>query len=424
MKIKQSLIEQQNEARDYVNSPDLISRESLPELEEMLSGRLITIIMGMRRTGKSTLALQFLKNKKFLYVNFDDEVLGQVKSTELNSVLETGLSLEPNIEFLFFDEIQNVDNWELFVNRLARQKYKIIISGSNSRLLSSELASHLTGRHLSLELFPFSFREFLILKKIDFKKEHLTTTERAERLYYFNQYIKIGGLPQVVTGLQTDRLVKNYLRELFDKIVTRDIVQRRKVKNVKVLKDLSLLALSLYSSQFTYQSLRKACSISSVSTVKNYIDYLQESYLIFCLEPFSFKVKERISLPKKFYTIDLALTEAVLSSSTGDLGKKLENIVFIELRRRGHEIYYIRDVAYEVDFAIKEGMKITTLIQVAWSISNAKTRSRELSALVKAAVEFKTNILYIITENEEELIKIDEFEISVVPVWKWLLSYK
>jgi predicted AAA+ superfamily ATPase len=424
MNIKQAIIEQQNEALDYTNSQALITREALPSLEEMLNGNLITVIMGMRRTGKSTLALQYLKNKNFLYLNFDDEVLAQTKAANLNSILEMGLSVCPDAKFLFFDEIQNIKSWELFINRLARQKYKIIITGSNSRLLSSELASHLTGRHLSLELFPFSFFEFLVSKNIPLKNKNSTTKENAEYLRQFNIFFNTSGLPQVATGLQSERLVKNYLKDLFDKIVTRDIAQRRKIKNIKVLKELSLLSLSLYSSQFTYQSLKKTCGISSINTVKNYIDYLQESYLIFCLEPFSFKVKERISLPKKFYTIDLALTEAVLSSNSGDLGKKLENIIFLELKRRGHEIYYIKGSNYEVDFAIKEGRKITSLMQVSWSIDNEITKERELSSLIKGARDFKIDKLYLITESTDDLIKVDDLEIVVIPAWKWLLNYE
>ena len=183
-----------------------------------------------------------------------------------------------------------------------------------------------------------------------------------------------------------------------------------------------MILLSQYSCQFTYQSVKKTSLLTSINTVKNYIEYLQESYLGFVLEPYSHKIKERISLPKKFYTIDIALSEAILGKNTLDLGKKIENIVFIELKRRGHEIYYIKDPNYEVDFVLREGRTLTELIQVCYSIDDEKTKKREIKGIIAAAKEFKVKKLLMITMTDETTIESDGYEIQVLPIWKWLLK--
>ncbi len=331
--------------------------------------------------------------------------------------------MQPDTKYLLFDEIQNVEGWELFINRLQRQKYKILITGSNSRLLSSELSSHLTGRHLSVELFPFSFVELLKLKKIDFPKPDsvLTTLQRAELIQLFTSYCHQGGIPQAIQ-LTPQRIAVQYLRELFDKIITRDIVQRRKIKNIKAIRELALVGLSLFGSQFTYQSLRKACGLRSVSMAQNYIGHLQEFYLLQILEPYSAKLKKRVSLPKKMYAIDTGLIDAIFPKMTIDCGRKMENIVFIELKRRNCEIYYLRGDSYEIDFAIKNGNRFVEFIQVCWDLSDAKTEKREFSALEKAATAYGVDKLTIITEMHEAKEAFGKQTIEIVPCWKWLLS--
>lgn len=423
--LNQTIIDQQAEAQEYQNTNSLIVRDQLLFFQEWAKSKLISVIIGIRRSGKSTLALQFLKNRNFLYFNFDDEILGQIEAKDLNKMLEQGLTINPHAEYLFFDEIQNVEGWELFVNRLHRRKFKIIITGSNSRMLSTELSTHLTGRHLSLSLFPFSFFEFLKFKKVDYISKNLTTNQIALFKSQFREYFNRGGFPEIINYEETGLIFKQYLKELFDKIVTRDIVQRRKIKNVKTIKELALLSLSLYASQFTYQSLKKLCGINSLSTIKNYIDYLQEAYLIFILEPYSSKIKKRISLPKKFYIIDIAFIDAIIPKTTIDLGKKLENLVFIELKRRGHEVYSLHELSYEVDFAIKEGTKIVELIQVAWNLNESKTKQREIRALIKAAEQHSlNNKLTIITEDTEGEELIEGRAINIIPIWKWLLEHQ
>ena len=193
------------------------------------------------------------------------------------------------------------------------------------------------------------------------------------------------------------------------------------------MRELALLAVSLFSSQFTYQSLRKACSFKSINTVKNYLEYLQESYLIFILEPYSTKIKERISLPKKLYVVDTALAEAIIPKTTEDFGRKLENIICVELRRRDCEIYYIKSPNYEVDFVIREGNKIVELIQVVWSLDNSATKQREVKALLRAADEFQVKKLTIVCgsdEGDEGEEVIDGKRIKIISAWRWLLDKK
>src|SRR3989339_505852 len=421
--IRQLLLDQAVEAQECQKSNILVDREAKSYLLEMVNSKLITVVTGIRRSGKSTMALQLLSGKKFLYFNFDDEILGQAAPGDLNKILESGLSINPGAEYLFFDEIQNVEGWELFINRLQRRKYKIIITGSNSRLLSMELSSHLTGRHLTLALFPFSFFEFLKFKKVELPTKNVTTENIALARNYLSQYFQQGGFPQITQYSFQDRISRQYLKELFDKIVTRDIVQRRQIKNIKSMRELALLAVYLFSTQITYQSLRKACSFKSINTVKNYLEYLQESYLIFILEPYSTKIKERISLPKKLYVVDTALAEAIIPKTTEDFGRKLENIICVELRRRDCEIYYIKSPNYEVDFVIREGNKIVELIQVVWSLDNSATKQREVKALLRAADEFQVKKLTIVCgsdEGDEGEEVIDGKRIKIISAWRWL----
>ena len=423
--IAQRLRDQQKEVSELLERTDLVSRVQSEQFQEILSSKLIKVIIGIRRCGKSTLVLQNMKGAKFLYFNFDDEIFAHLEAKDLQMLLEQGLLIHPNVQQFVFDEIQNVEGWELFINRLKRRGYQITVTGSNSRLLSQELSTHLTGRHLTIELFPFSFEEYLVYRKIlpeSSKIQAGTTEEIASVKKALLEYIEQGGFPEILDFPLSSRAAMNYLKELYDRIVSRDIIQRKRIKNSRALREVSLILMSGYSSKFTYQSLKKQSSIQSVNTIKNYVDLLQMAYIGFVVEPFSFKVKERISLPKKFYLIDTSFADVLLGKTSSDMGKKLENIVFLQLRRQGLEIYYLHQPQYEVDFVIRQGRTITELYQVAWSIQNPETRQREVKALVKAAKQFPKAKLFLLTFEEQELIQQDGVEIQVYPVWKWLLQ--
>ncbi len=422
MKLAQLKIEiedQQIESKESIENPSIVMRLQASEFREFLQSNLIKVIVGVRRSGKSTLALLSMKKHKYIYFNFDSEILGSIESNNLNQIFEIGLEIQPDAHFFIFDEIQNVEGWELFINKLHRKKKNIILTGSNSRLLSSELTTHLTGRVLTLELLPFSFREFL---GSNFKSEPLKIEERVELKRRLQDYIDTGGFPDLIQFEKGSKIAKQYLFELYDRIISRDLIQRRKIRNIKAIKDLSLLLLSLNSSRFTFQSLKRNLNFTSINTVKNYVDFFCETYLGFIVEPFSYKVKARISLPKKFYSIDPTLVESVLKVANRDLGKKLENIIYLELRRRKYEIYYLYQNNYEVDFALVRGRTLMELIQVTWDISDNSTYLREVSSLIKAAKEFKVSNLTIISfeSNEDKILK-DGFEINILPAWKWLL---
>lgn len=421
--IKNVIEDQQAEAFDISNETDLIIITEMELLKEYLATPLIKVIMGVRRSGKSTIALQAMKGKNFLYFNFDDEVLSQITVNKLQIIVELGLELVPNPEYFVFDEIQNIEGWELFINKLHRKKKNILLTGSNSRLLSSELSTHLTGRHLSIELLPLSFKGLHFQAQAPKSKKFRTFEDKIKLKQELLHYIDRGGFPDLQKLPIKSRVARQYLKELYDRIVHRDLIQRRKIRNFKVLRELSLVLMSQYSSRFTFQSLKRILAINSVNTVKNYVGYIQESFIGFILEPYSYKMKERISLPKKFYCIDPALAATVAGSSTNDLGKVLENIVYLELRRRFEEIYYVHHSNFEVDFLIREQRKTNELIQVCWDLSNEKTRERELNALIAANSIYKSEKLKIITfENESADWVKEGVSVQVIPAWKWLIE--
>ena len=417
--LKQILFEQKEEIKNIL-SGKIIKREVEDVARESLNSHLIKVIIGVRRSGKSVLAHKILENKKYGYVNFDDERLISVKTKDLNDLLETLLEINPDIKYLLLDEVQNVAGWELFVNRLQRKGYNIIVTGSNSQLLSKELATHLTGRHFTVELFPFSFKEFLVYKGFAFSSKDFYIAERKAQLKrMLAKYLRQGGFPELFKLKTEDQ----YLRDLYNKIVTRDVVERYKIKYVKTLKELALYALSNFGNRTTYHKLKNIFEIKSVHTIKNYLDYLMEAYLIFQVYPFYYKVKEQIRGSKKIYGIDNGLIRSLSFQSSPDLGRLMENVVFLELKRRKNEIYFFTDYFNnEIDFVVKERLKVKQLIQVCYDLKDDETRKREVRSLTKAAKKLKCDNLIIITNDLEEDGLVENRKIKIIPLWKWLLE--
>ena len=383
-----------------------------------LNNDLIKVIVGPRRAGKSFFAIHFLnKQEKFGYVNFDDEKLVEVESydeivTAMNSVYN-------HPKFVLFDEIQNLPKWELFANRLQRQGYSLVITGSNSKLLSRELATHLTGRHLLTTIFPFSFEEYLKLEN-----KGLTTIEIKEKL---SQYALNGGYPEILSKKVE---LKEYLSILFSSILYKDIVKRYKIRNPKQIEDLALYLISNIANEYSYNSLTKVGKIKSSYTTEKYLGYLEESFILFSLNRFSFKVKEQVSSNKKIYCIDNGFIQAKAFKLSPDIGRLYENIVAIELKKDEIEgklhFYYWKNLQQEeVDFVVKEGLNVKQLIQVCFNITNLDTKNREIRALIKASKELKCNNLLIITEDYDGNEKVKWFnnkaKINFIPLWKWLL---
>jgi predicted AAA+ superfamily ATPase len=380
---------------------------------------LVRVVIGPRRAGKSFFTAHWLKqNAKFGYINFDDEKLVTVKDfNELLAITDTLYDLP---EVLMLDEIQNVDKWELIANRLQREGRKLFITGSNSNLLSKELATHLTGRHLQISIFPFSFSEY-----IQFQNESFTEVKTKEKLI---EYATKGGYPEpIVKNID----YKEYLSALLNSIIYKDIVKRHKIRKPNAIEDLTLFLLSNVGSEYSYQRLTELTQSKSAHTVQKYLNYLEEAFVLFSLKRFSYKTREQITSNKKIYAIDNGFIGAKSSKTTPDLGKLYENIVAIHLKKAEIDgklnVYYWKSQQHEeVDFVIKEGLKISKLIQVCYDASNSDTRKREIRALIKAKQEFKCNELLILThdyENKEEVEWYGEkAKIQFIPLWKWLLE--
>lgn len=360
---------------------------------------------------------QFVKNRSFGFVNFDDERL--IKVIDFDEVLEAVLAVYSNPKLLLLDEIQNLKNRELIVNRLQRRGFQLIITGSNSNLLSSEPATYLTGRHLPVYIFTFSFSEYIA----SYGNE-LTETGIKEK---FNDFILNGGYPQ---PLMKKLNYREYLQVLFDSILFKDIVKRYNIRRAALLENLAAWLISNITAEFSLNSLLKQTQISSVHTIKKYLNYLEESFIFFPLTRFSFKVGEQPRSNKKLYCYDNGFYRAKAFHFSEDWGKLLENAIASELIKRclqdGSKLYYWKDRDQEeVDFVIQQGTQITKLIQVCWDSSHLRTREREVRSLLKASGKLRCNRLMVITYDEEIWEKFTWFgiegEIEFVPARKWLL---
>ncbi len=405
----------------------LITREFQPEFKEFDSSKLVKVVTGIRRAGKSVFLYQFLKDRPFAYLNFDDDRLGDVKPDD---ILKTFYALYgKTFNTIFFDEIQNLPRWELFVNRLKRLGFNVFITGSNAKLLSTELATHLTGRHLAMEIYPFSFREYLAARNLDINTK--TTKGKSLLIHELEKFIQEGGFPEVVVERENYKL---YLKALYRQILENDILTRRKIAYKKAFKELSAFLVSNSGGLVTYNKIKKQFDFKSVHTVKNYISYLHEAYLIVPVSKFSFKAVEIEKSPKKIYTIDTGLIHAISMKFMSNIGRSYENVVAIELKRRqsldeSMEIYYYKNPQnYEVDFIVKRDLNVAQLIQVSYNLKDAATREREIRALLHASKDLRCSELLIITGDHEGIEEVEWYnmkaKIKFLPLWKWLLEYK
>lgn len=383
-----------------------------------INSQLVQIITGVRRSGKSTLAHQLYSKLNYAYLNFDDERLMGCSPDDLNMLLELLYQEYGDFNYLILDEIQNIDGWSLFVNRLLRKKLHIIVTGSNSKLLNVELASHLTGRFSSTELFPFSFKEYLEQKQ--FHLSSGTTKERGLLNALFSDYCKTGGFPEVVRGESTE----SYIHDLFNAIVTRDIVYRHNIKYVRTFRDIAMYLVNNFSSELSFNRIKTVFGLGSENTAKSYVSYLEEAYLALTLPKFSFKKQEQLKY-RKIYAVDPAFISVLSDDFSKNSGRILENIVFLELRRKAilmnYEVFYYKKQV-EIDFVVYRKGKVTELIQVSESLKEKRTYNREVRALIQASSDLKPKELRIITQNEELTINQGGQQIEVIPVIKWLLE--
>jgi predicted AAA+ superfamily ATPase len=379
-----------------------IEREKLNEID--LSIPYAIIISGIRRCGKSTLLKQLIsKTKNFYYFNFEDSRAVSFDVSDFEKLDAIFKAEYGNSDYYFFDEIQNVAYWERFVRTLLDRKKKVIITGSNASLLSKELGTRLTGRHLRYELFPFSYREMLFFNG---KKHSLDT---------FREYMEKGGFPEYLKYKKPE-----ILRELFKDIISRDIIVRHKLRHEKVVKEIAAYFLTNIGKEFSYNNLAKTFELGSPNSLISFVSYFEDSYLIFTINRFDYSLKKQQVSQKKAYCIDPGFLKANSLSFSSDYGRILENIVFLNLRRKNNQLFYFKK-KYECDFLVKEKEKITGAYQVCYKM-DSDNKDREINGLVEAMDELKLKNGFILTYDQEDLIKIDGKKIIIKPVWKWLLE--
>lgn len=387
--------------------------------ENLISTPEILVITGIRRCGKSVLLQQIRErqDEKDYYMNFDDERLIQFKVDDFQTLYETFIELFGEQKTFYFDEIQNIIGWERFVRRLYDAGNKVFITGSNANMLSKELGTHLTGRYLEIELYPFSFGEYLQMKDaFPTQKEMYSTIGRSNLLRHFNDYLITGGFPRYVE-YQNDR----YLSTLYENIIYKDVITRNKLNNEKELLELVYYLASNATKRFSYTSLANAIGIKHAETVKNYINYIENTFLLGQLMKFDYSLKVQMSNQKKIYFVDNAIIRKIGFNATDNHGQMLENAVYVELKRRGLDIYYHADKV-ECDFVVRQGTYISAAYQVTRSMSNEKTKEREINGLLSALKTYNLPEGIILTQEEENQLEIEEKTIKIIPVWKWMLQ--
>ena len=416
--IRALLIEQQQE---FLKKDLGTERTKLSEIALYKNTPFPVVITGLRRAGKSTLLAQiahkFYQKSNYFYVNFEDERFVNFNVSDFTKLHELLIELFGNNKIFFLDEIQNIEGWERFVSRMITNDYKFYITGSNASLLSKELGTKLTGRYIPVELFPFSYDEYLKFNNFSpYNIKRLTTVQKGKLKNAFAIYLKKGGIPQ---ALQYQKLPVH--KTLYDDILNRDVAVRYKIADTKPLRELTFYLLSNISTLVSYNKLKELLKLGSVNTVSSYVGYLETSWLFFTMNRFAYSVKQQQIANKKIYSIDTGLTKSVAFSFSEDKGKFLENIVYLKLRTLyGNDIYYYKTkTGKEVDFYIP---KERILIQVSQNLSDSKTRERETLSLIEAVGEIGSNRCVILTEDEEDKLNFKNVKIDVLPIYQWLLS--
>lgn len=386
-----------------------------------LKSHLAQVVIGVRRSGKSTMCRKVLReaNVKAAYVNFDDERLAKTQTSDLNNILEALYIVYGDFQYLFLDEVQNIEGWPLFVNRLLRQKMHLIVTGSNAKLLSNELTTHLTGRHHKITLFPFSFEEYARMKQLD--TQALTTKGQAAVKRELNTYLMNGGLPELL--IEKDS--QGYIMALLEAIIKRDITLRFKVRYPEVLQRLATYLIDNFAQEYNATTIAELLGVSD-HTIDTYCGYLQEAFLLLALKKFSYKSRERIR-DSKIYVIDNAfISNRTNTFSTENLGWRLENAIYIELLHRASkrfaDVFYYRDRTFEVDFMVAKDGVVEELYQVCYDMTNEKTRKREVNSLLQGATKFHCSNLTILTFDEQETITEGDYTIQVKSASQWLLN--
>lgn len=414
--MKTIILNQRKERDELISRPYLTRRNSL-DIDLLLNSHLIKLITGPRRVGKSTQALLMLRNKNFAYLNFDNQSL--LDAWDANLVMRTLKDVYPEYDYLLLDEVQNLTGWDLWVSELYRQGKNLVVTGSNAKMLSSEMATALTGKYLQVEMLPFSLEEFFDWNKLDLHS--MNPEQESDAIVLADDYMRNGGYPEVVASRQ---LTRSYLDTLFDSIVWKDVAKRHKVRNVTDLNDLAMYLVTNFCNPLSANELAEELGFSSVNTTKKFMDYLHEPYLFYYLPRYNNKLKLMKKAPRKVYVVDNGFVAAKAFSLSDNLGRLLENQVFIELIRRGYDVdktlfYYRSRNDKEVDFVLRKGTHIERLVQVCYDMGSAKTEKREVDSLIECAGELKCSNLVIVTNNDERTIEKEGYSIFVVPISKF-----
>lgn len=398
--MKTTILNQRAE-RDELLSRPYQQRHTKYDADELLQNPLIKLITGPRRVGKSVFALLMLQGQNFAYLNFDDNQLLEKWDEDL--AMSALYDVYPDYDFMLLDEIQNLPDWDLWVSKLYRRGKNLIITGSNAKMLSSEMSTVLTGRYLQIEMLPFSLDETMRWRNINPDREE----QAAQAIVLADDYMRNGGYPETIPARS---ITKSYLSALFDSILLKDVAQRHNVRNTTDLYNLATYLLSNFCNPISANELAGELGLSSVATTKKFCDYLNEPYLFFYLPRFNNKLKLMNKAPKKVYVVDNGFVQSTAFNLSENLGRLLENQVFVELLRRGYIpgqtlFYYRTRNDKEIDFVTRKGTKVEQLIQVCYDMSSEKTRKRELDALVEAAEELHCDNLLVITNSQEEKIE-------------------
>ena len=409
-----TIILNQRKERDELMSRPYLTRRSNQDPDLLLNSSLIKLITGPRRVGKSTQALLMLRDKNFAYLNFDNYSL--LEAWDANLVMRMLDDVYPDYDYILLDEVQNLEAWDLWVSELYRMGKNLVITGSNARMLSSEMATVLTGKYLQVEMLPFSLEEFFDWNKLNLHM--LKPEDQTNSFVLTDDYLRNGGYPEVVASRP---LTRSYLDTLFDSIIWKDVAKRHNVRNVTDLNNLAMYLVSNFCNPVSANELTTELGFSSVNTTKNYMDYLHEPYLFYYLSRYNNKLKLMQKAPRKVYVVDNGFVASKAISLSDNLGRLLENQVFIELIRRGYDaekaiFYYRSRNDKEVDFVLRKGTHIERLVQVCYDMSSPKTEKREVDSIVECAGELKCHNLVIVTNHEKRTIEKDGYKIEVVPI--------
>ena len=414
--MKTILLSQRKE-RDDLLAQSYISRYTTLSTDELLNSHLIKLITGPRRVGKSTQALLMLRNKNFAYLNFDKQELLDNWNADL--VMRLLDEVYPYYDYLLLDEVQNLLHWDVWVTELFRQGKNMIITGSNANMLSSEMATVLTGKYLPIEMLPFSLAEFFEWHHLDLNA--ILSEQRTEVTFLEDDYLRLGGYPETVAARS---LATSYLSTLFDSIIWKDVVKRHKIRNTEDINNMALYLLTNFCNQLSANDIADALNIKSVNTTQKFMGYLHEPFLFYYLPRYNNKLKLMTNAPRKIYVVDNGFVAAKAFSTSDNLGRLLENQVFVNLLRKGYDpektmFYYRTRNDKEIDFVLRENNRVKQLVQVSYEMTSEKAIRRECSALKEAAQELHCNDLYVLTYTEKRTLDREGCTIHVLPAAEW-----